>query len=156
MLFPTATQNQEKVGDLCIADTASTHTILKSKKYFSKLVPTKTVIHTISGPTDLIKRTGNTQFILPNGTKFCIENSLFSPKSNRNLLSFNHIYFTGYDTKTVTTENKKYMYIIDKNRVLDKLPTLDSGSHLDFSKEFKVIYVDQFIHHLDHLDTLWS
>ena len=129
---PTGAQHQEKIGDLCIADSGSTHTILKSKKYFSKLVPTKTVIHTISGPADLIEGTGKAHFILPNGTSFCIENALFSPKSNRNLLSFNDIYFKGYDTKTVTIENKKYMYIIDKNHVLEKLPTLDSGLHYTY------------------------
>ena len=80
----------------------------------------------------MIEGTGKAHFILPNGTSFCIENALFSPKSNRNLLSFNDIYFKGYDTKTVTIENKKYMYIIDKNHVLEKLPTLDSGLHYTY------------------------
>jgi hypothetical protein len=103
-------QHQENVGDLCIVDSGSMHTILKSKKYFSKLVPTKTVIHTILGLADLIEGTRNTEFILPNGMSFCIENALFSLKSNLNLLSFIDIYFKGYDTKTVTIENKKYIY----------------------------------------------
>ena len=89
----TGSQHQEKTRDLCIADSASTHTILKSKKYFSELVPRKAVIHTISGPADLVEGSGKAQFALPNGTSLYIKNALFSPKSSRNLLSFNDIYF---------------------------------------------------------------
>lgn len=73
-----------------------------------------------------------THFLLPNGTKFIINNVLFSPKSKRNLLSFNDIYLNGYDTQTVTSGNEKYMYIIDKNRVLEKLPILHSGLHYTY------------------------
>ena len=128
----TGAKHQVNVGDLCIADSGSTHTILKNKEYFSKFVPTKAVIHLISGPADLIEGTGKAHFTFPNGTSLCIENALFSPKSNRNLLSFNDIYFNGYDTRTVTIENKKYMYIIDKDHVLEKLPRLDSGLHYSY------------------------
>ena len=128
----TGSQHQEKTGDLCIADSASTHTILKSKKYFSELVPRKAVIHTISGPADLVEGSGKAQFALPNGTSLYIKNALFSPKSSRNLLSFNDIYFNGYDAQTKTIENKKYMYIIDKHNVLEKLPTLDTGIHYTY------------------------
>ena len=53
--------------DICIPDSGTTHTILKSKKYFTKIFPTKGVINTISGPADLIEGTGNAMFILPNG-----------------------------------------------------------------------------------------
>ncbi|KAL4568713.1 hypothetical protein LXL04_024328 [Taraxacum kok-saghyz] len=105
----TGSQHQEKTGDLCIADSASTHTILKSKKYFSELVPRKAVIHNISGPADLVEGSGKAQFALPNGTSLYIKNALFSPKSSKNLLSFNDIYFNGYDAQTKTIENKKYI-----------------------------------------------
>src|SRR6187200_1099068 len=128
----TGSQHQEKTRDLCIADSASTHTILKSKKYFSELVPRKAVIHTISGPADLVEGSGKAQFALPNGTSLYIKNALFSPKSSRNLLSFNDIYFNGYDAQTKTIENKKYMYIIEKHNVLEKLPTLDTGIHYTY------------------------
>ena len=79
----TGAQHQEKIGDLCIADSGSTHTILRSKKYFSKLVPRKAVIHTISGPADLVEGSGKAHIVLPNGTGLCVENALFSPKSSR-------------------------------------------------------------------------
>jgi hypothetical protein len=41
--------------DLCLADSATTHTILKEKKYFEYLTLTKTNVTTISGPTNMIK-----------------------------------------------------------------------------------------------------
>ena len=72
-------------GDLCISDNGSTHTILKSEKYFSELKPTMGIIRTISGPADMIEGIGTTHFLLPNGTKFLINNALFSPKSTGNL-----------------------------------------------------------------------
>ena len=70
-----------KTGDICIPDSGTTHTILKHKKYFSDLKPTKAIINTISGSVHLIEGTGKTSFILPIGTKFFIKDALFSPKS---------------------------------------------------------------------------
>ena len=102
----------QRLGDICIPDSGTTHTILKSKKYFTVLKSTKAVINTISGPADLIEGTGTANFLLPNGTKFVINNALFSPKSKRNLLSFNDIYNQGYDTETVNEGTMKYIYII--------------------------------------------
>ena len=104
------------------------HTILKHKRYFSNLKPTKVIINTISGHVDLIEGTGKASFILPNETKFFIKNVLFSPKSKRNLLSFNNIYLHGYDTQSATEENIKYMYLFTytsgKKYILEKLPKL--------------------------------
>lgn len=85
------------VWDYCIPDSITTHTILKQKKYFLNLKATKTIVNTISGPVNLIERTGKASFILPIGTKFLIKDTLFSPRSRRNLLSFNDIYSHGYD-----------------------------------------------------------
>ena len=120
-------------GDICISDSGTTHTIHKCEKYFSYLKSTKTIINTISSPTDLIEGTGKASFTLPNGTKFVINDALFSPKSKRNLLSFNDIYRHGYDTESATEENMKYMYIttnmLGKKYILEKLPKLSSGLH---------------------------
>ncbi|GJW15632.1 disease resistance CC-NBS-LRR class family protein [Tanacetum coccineum] len=81
------------------------------------------------GHVDLIEGIGKANFILPNGTKFLINNVVFSPKSSRNLLSFGDIYLNGYDTQTTTIENEKYLHIIDKSNVLEKLSMLHSGLH---------------------------
>ena len=100
-----------KTGDICIPDSGTTHTILKHKRYFSDLKPTKTIINIISCPVELIEGTDKASFILSNRTKFFIKDALFSPKSKRNLLSFNDIYLHGYDTQSATKENMKYMYL---------------------------------------------
>ncbi|GJV23042.1 disease resistance CC-NBS-LRR class family protein [Tanacetum coccineum] len=122
-------QYQAKNGELCIEDSGATHTILKSKKYFFELKPTKRTIDTISGPTILIDGVGKANVVFPNGTQLLIENALFSPKSKRNLLSFRNIYHNRYDTRSRTIGNEKYLHIINENQVFEKLPMLHSGLH---------------------------
>ena len=94
----------EHAKDICIPN-------LKCRKYFTEINPTKGVINTISGPADLIEGTCNALFMLPNGTKIVINNAIYSPKSKRNLLSFNDIYRQGYNTETATEGNMKYINI---------------------------------------------
>ena len=67
-----------KSGEICIPDSGTTHTILKHKRYFSELKPTKAIINTISGPVDLIEGTGKASFILPNGINFFIKDVFFT------------------------------------------------------------------------------
>ncbi|GAV69295.1 LOW QUALITY PROTEIN: hypothetical protein CFOL_v3_12796, partial [Cephalotus follicularis] len=79
-------------GDICIADSATTYTIL-NEKYFSHLTLAKAIIGTISGTSDLIEGSGFwiVSFVLSNGTQIRITNALYSTKSRRNLLSFKDI-----------------------------------------------------------------
>ena len=79
------------VGDACLADCATTHTILRDKKYFSNFTLAQSNVHTISGPINLIKGSDKATIILPKGTKLQIEDALYSNKSNRNLLNFKDI-----------------------------------------------------------------
>ena len=89
------TISKANLGDICIPDSRTTHTILKHKKYFSDLKSTKVGVN-ISGPTDLIEGTSKANFGLPVKTKFSINNALFSPNSKKLLLSFKNIYLHGY------------------------------------------------------------
>ena len=41
-------------GDICLADCATTHTILREKIYFFNLITTNTSVSTISGTSNLI------------------------------------------------------------------------------------------------------
>ena len=66
--------------DLCLADCAITHTILKHKKYLSTLTILEANVNTISGSTNLVESFGKANLILPRGTKFTINNALFSSK----------------------------------------------------------------------------
>lgn len=81
-------------GDLCLVDSATTNTILKDKKYFSHLKIDKANINTISGSAKIVEGFGKANFIMPGGTRFTISDALFSPKSQRNLLSFKDIRLT--------------------------------------------------------------
>lgn len=78
----TSTQDQTNEADICIADSGATHTILKSKRYFYELKPTKGIVNTISGPADLIEGVEKANLALPNGTKLIIENVCF-PQNQR-------------------------------------------------------------------------
>ena len=76
-------------------------TILCDKKYFSNLTLVPFNVQTISGLVDLIKGSGRAIIVLPNGTKFQINDALYSNKSNQNLLSFKDIRRNGYHIKTM-------------------------------------------------------
>ena len=78
-------------GDVCLTDCATTHTILREKIYFFNLVTTNTSVSTIYGTSNLIEGSGRANIILPNGTRFHINDALYSSKSRRNLLSFKYI-----------------------------------------------------------------
>ena len=89
------------VGDACLADYATTHTILRDKKYFSNFTLAQSNVHTISGPVNLIKGSEKATIILPKGTKLQIKDALYSNKSSRNLLSFKYIFRNGYHIETM-------------------------------------------------------
>ena len=75
----------------CLVDCATTHTILRDKKYFSNLTLVSFNVQTILGPVGLIKGFERATIVLPNDTKFQIDDVIYSNKSNRNLLSFKYI-----------------------------------------------------------------
>ena len=74
--------------DVCLADYATTHTILRDKRYFLELTLIKANVSTISGTTNLVEGFGRANITLPNGTRFHINDALYSSKSRRNLLNF--------------------------------------------------------------------
>jgi len=81
--------------DICLIDSATTHTILKSNTFFSCLVMREVNVSSISGTTNIIEGFRRVIVLLPRGTRLHIKNAFYSPKSNRNLLSFNeYLYIT--------------------------------------------------------------
>ncbi|TYI50991.1 hypothetical protein E1A91_D12G142800v1, partial [Gossypium mustelinum] len=95
--------------DLCLVNNATTHTILKNKKYFSRLTMQKASVSTISGSTKIIEGSGRANILLFRGTKFQINDALYSPKSQRNLLSFKDIHHNGYHIETISEGNDEYL-----------------------------------------------
>ena len=93
MDFSLQPSDMKKYGeDLCLVDSATTHTILKDKKYF---VHVKLVVANVT-----TEGYGKASVMLPGGTKIVIDDALFSSRSNRNLLSFKDIRCNGFHVET--------------------------------------------------------
>ena len=108
-------------GDACLVDCATTHTILRDKKYFSNLILVPFNVQTISGPVDLIKGSERDTNVLPNGTKFQIDDALYYNKCNRNLLSFKDIRRNGYHIETINHNGNEYLLITGQKQILEQL-----------------------------------
>ena len=96
--------------DFCLADSATTHTILKDKKYFHILKLCKANVNTISSSSNLIEGSRRVIIMLPKGTKFCIDDVLYSSKSSINLLSFKDIHYNGYHIETNNKGSEEFLY----------------------------------------------
>ncbi|GAV90386.1 hypothetical protein CFOL_v3_33795, partial [Cephalotus follicularis] len=99
------------IGDICIADSATTHTILQSEKYFLYLTIAKANVGTIYGTSELIEGSGMASFVLSNGSQMCITDALYSTKSRKNLFCFKDIRLNGYHIETTNENCKEYLYI---------------------------------------------
>src|SRR3954463_12430255 len=118
-------------NDMCIIDSATTHTILMDKKYFSCLTLIEASVNTIMGTTNLIEGSGRATLLLRNGTRLSIHNALYASRSRRNLLSFKDIRGNGYHVETTRENETEFLCITSgdcgEKRVLEKFPVLSSG-----------------------------
>ncbi|KAG2724097.1 hypothetical protein I3760_01G002100, partial [Carya illinoinensis] len=91
----------------------------------------KVYVHTISGSSNLIEGSRRAYIVLPNGTKFYIDDALFSSQSRRNLLSFKDIRRNGCHIETINEDNTEHLLITkiisSQKLVLEKLSALSSG-----------------------------
>ena len=113
--------------DACLVDCATIHTILCDKKYFSNLNLVPFNVQTISGIVNLIKGSERATIVLPNGTKFQIDNALYSNKSNQNLLSFKDIRQNGYHIETMNHNGNEYLLITRQKKNLEQLISSSYG-----------------------------
>ena len=97
--------------DICLADSATSHTIFHSTLYFEHITMTRAGVNTISGSSNIIEGSGKANIVLPNGTKLCIDEVLYSSQSKRNLLSFKDIRRNGYHIETTNDGKEEYLYI---------------------------------------------
>ena len=93
-------------------DSATTHSILKDKNYFSTMTLRKANFHTIFGPIEMIDGFGNATIMLPNGIILHIEDALLSTKTKRNLLSFKDVRHNGYHLETINENDINCLCII--------------------------------------------
>ncbi|KAM1897640.1 hypothetical protein ACFX14_032080 [Malus domestica] len=161
-------QNKINGGDFCLADRATTHSILQDRKYFSNLVLAKVKVTTIPGQSDVIEGSGKAQIMLPNGTILSIQNALYATRSIQNLLSFKDIRLIGFHIETKSVENVEYLCITSNDtqkRILEKLHGLSSGLYYTYIKTVEAYTVmnQKFINskvymlwhdHLGHLGSI--
>jgi len=79
--------------------------------FFSCLVMQEVIVSTISGSTNIIEGSKRAIVLLPRVIRLHIKNAFYSPKSNRNLLSFKDIRLKGYHIKTNNEGDIEYLYI---------------------------------------------
>ena len=86
---------------------------------------------TISGTSNLIEGSGRANIRLPKGTRFHINDALYSSKSTRNLLSFKDIRINEYHIETMNDGNKECLYITSivygKKLVVETLLAFSTG-----------------------------
>ena len=106
------------------------HTIFRDKRYFLELTLIKANVSTISGTTNLVEGFEIANITLPNGTRFHINDALYSSKSRRNFLSFKDIRRNGYHIETMNEDNVEYLYITSiisgKKLIMKKLLAFSS------------------------------
>ena len=87
-----------------------THAILRDKRYFLYLTLTKTNVRTISGIANLIEGSRRANIMLSNGTRFHINDELYSRKTIMNLLSIKDIHTNGFYIETMNEGNIECLY----------------------------------------------
>ena len=112
-------------------DYATTHTILWDTRYFLSLTLTSGNVSTISGTSNLIKGSERANIMLPKGTRFHINDALYSSKSTRNFLSFKDIRRNEYHIETMNDDNEEFLYITSivygKKLVVETLSAFSTG-----------------------------
>ena len=118
-------------GELCLIDSATTHTILKNPLFFMNLQMAKTSVNTISGTSNLIEGSGRASILLPKGTRIYVKDVLYSSNSQRNLLSLKDIRLNGYHMETMNENDIEYLFLTSfktgQKQVLEKMRTLTPG-----------------------------
>ena len=100
-----------KTGDIiCLVDSATTHAILKDRKFFHTLIEKKESVTTIANDNNvLIVDSGRGSLIPPMGTKLIIDDALLYPQSTLTLLIFKDIRLKGFHIETETKNNIEYL-----------------------------------------------
>jgi hypothetical protein len=118
----------------CLIDCATTHAILKEKRFFvsinASLAPSS--IKTVGGRTAIAKGAGQAEVSLPNGTVIKIERAIYAPQSSRNLLGYTDLRLNGYHIHTSTDEDGvECLHLINSNGVVtEKFETNGSGLYV--------------------------
>ncbi|KAM1233222.1 hypothetical protein ACFX2J_002950 [Malus domestica] len=118
----------------CLADSATTHTILRERHYFTNFIPKKAHLTTLSCSSNLIEGYGKTSIMVSNGTILTIKEALYSPHSGRTLLSFRDIKDNKYHLETTEDHGSEFLcitsYEYGQKHIHEKLECLPSGLYI--------------------------
>ena len=121
---------------LCLLDSATTHTILKDRKFFHTLTKKRGSVTTISNDNVLIVGSRRASLILPMGTEPIINNALLYPQSTRTLLSFKDIRLNGFHIETETENDVEYLLMTQsigcRKQIVKKLPSFPLGLYYTY------------------------
>ncbi|BAB02592.1 retroelement pol polyprotein-like [Arabidopsis thaliana] len=88
-------------------------------------------VTTVTGNAKIIEGSGRANISMPMGTQLEIVDALYSPKSQRNLLSFKDIRRNGYHIETMSEGSIKYLQITSNiqgsKNILEKLLAFSTG-----------------------------
>ena len=82
--------------------------------------------------------------MLPNGTKFCIDEALYSSRSKRNLLSFEDIRHNNYHNETINEDQEEDLFITytksSQKLTLENFPTFSSNTMITMIESHLVMH----------------
>ena len=115
----------------CLIDSATTHSILKSKDLFTslKILDHAPPIRTLGGKSKLIKGEGEALISFPNGTTIRIKKAFYAPTATRNLIGFKDFRASNLHLNTATGEGGvEVLEVRDNNKLkLEQFPVTGSG-----------------------------
>jgi len=119
----------------CLIDSATTHVILKDKRFFIKLDASRapSTIKTLGGATTIARGAGAAQVMLPSGCSIFVENAIYAPKASRNLLSFADLRKNGFHLNTARSSGVECLQLVNQNgQVVEEFD--DNGNGLYATK----------------------
>jgi len=122
--------------DYCLVDSAATNSILRDTKYFQTLQKRTENVLTIAGSNGRIIGSGRAVVVLPNDTRFFIDEAFLYPGAERNLLTFKDIRRSGYHITTACERGTEYLNITESENTQIKVveQALGTSSGLYYTK----------------------
>ena len=121
---------------LCLVDSATTHTILKDRKFFHTLTEKRGSVTIIANDNVLIMGSRRASLIFPMGTELIIDDALLYPQSTRTLLSFKDIRSNGFHIEIETKNDIEYLLMTRSigclKQIVEKLPSFSSGLYYTY------------------------
>ena len=138
-----------------LADSATMHTVLRERIYFTNFIPKNAPLTTLSGLSNLIEGYGKTCIMLSNGIILTIAEAFYSPHSGRTLLSFKDIRDNNYHVENEVKFLCITSYEYGQKRILEKMKRIPSGLYTTTIRPIECHYVASPTTGTAHEITLW-